>query len=609
MKRLLLTVLLLLSLVFVVATQPQALAQTVDQIVIKLRPGAAAPPGAIPVDGLKDVYTLPVGVGVRADEALKRAEASHGVEYAHPDYVIRVDPIVSKAPPDLAILINTNDPFAPQQYSLSRMAVNPAWDITRGDGVTVAIVDSGIDCRHPDILSQCVIGRDFVNNDDDPADDHGHGTHVAGIVGAVGDNNLGIVGVAHRARLMPVKALGAGGSGRHSEIAAGITWATDWGAKVINLSLGAPFGSATLENAINYAWGKGVVVVCAAGNDGSATDHYPAAYKNCISVAATNSADQRAPFSNYAASVDVAAPGVSILSTTRGSYQAWDGTSMAAPNVAGVVALIRAAHPTWSNTQVRAALESTADPIRADRLTVGRVNAFRAVQSTNPQPLPTATPQPALCTSPDPAICLEVAINYYRGVLGEGLLSPYNNRLELRQAADYHNRWMRDHNAFCHECPGEPSLYKRLVSAGYEPRWWSEVIAKQYRTPADAVQGWLSSPGHRAILLDANLKDMGCAVLPGTAGPWYTCDFGVSNILPRPTPTATLTGIPWPGPTSQPFPTRTPTSLPTSAPSVTPAPRKGFIIRIAPNADGRGYAEASRLCGMGYAGVVCEDAP
>ena len=196
-------------------------------------------------------------------------------------------------------------------------------------------------------------GHDFVNNDADPADDNGHGTEVAGIAAARGDNQFGIAGVDWKASILPVKVLGADGSGTDANIAAGITWAADNGASVINLSLGGPGQSAVLQSAIDYALSKDAVVVAAAGNEASSQAQYPAAASGVVAVSATDWGGNLAWFSSYGHWVDLAAPGTSLMTTGGDSiYARVSGSSFAAPLVAGVAALVRSVHPTWTQAEV-----------------------------------------------------------------------------------------------------------------------------------------------------------------------------------------------------------------------------------------------------------------
>jgi hypothetical protein len=240
----------------------------------------------------------------------------------------------------------------------------------RGDGVNVAIVDTGIDYNHPDLDGNYVGGADFVNNDSDPMDDHGHGTHVAGTVAAE-DDNLGVVGVAPKALLYGVKVLSNTGSGSWSNIIAGIQWAVDNGIQVTNNSYGgSAYPGTIVQSAFDNSYAQGVLHVAAAGNSGACppsgdTVGYPAKFASVIAVAATSSTDARACFSSTGPAVEIAAPGSSINSTRRGGgYTSMSGTSMASPHVAGVAALVIAASE-MTNVQVRQRLVETADDLGA----------------------------------------------------------------------------------------------------------------------------------------------------------------------------------------------------------------------------------------------------
>lgn len=186
------------------------------------------------------------------------------------------------------------DPRWSTQWGPRKVRAPRAWDYTTGSNATIiAVIDTGVDPRQPDLRGRVIPGWDFHNNDANPMDDYGHGTAVAGVAAAAGNDGVGIAGMCWKCRIMPVKVLGSNGSGYHSNIAAGIIWAADHGADVINLSLASGNNTATLSAAVQYARGVGAVVVAAAGNNGSTTRLYPAAYSGVVSVAATTSSDTR----------------------------------------------------------------------------------------------------------------------------------------------------------------------------------------------------------------------------------------------------------------------------------------------------------------------------
>src|SRR6267142_1623630 len=233
-----------------------------------------------------------------------------------------------------------------------------------GANTIVAVLDSGITAAHPEFAGRILPGYDFVFNDNDPADDFGHGTAVAGTIVAAGNNGLGVAGVAYGCTVLPVKVMDAWGSASHSTIAQGIEYAVQHGARIINLSLGGDWPSSTLQNAINYAWSNNVVVVAAAGNNGSTVPQYPAACEHVLAVSATTPDDSRASFSTYGNFVTLSAPGVSVWTTQRdlaNPYGPWSGTSFSSPIVAGVAALVTSVNPSLSNTQIIDILKQTVD--------------------------------------------------------------------------------------------------------------------------------------------------------------------------------------------------------------------------------------------------------
>lgn len=300
------------------------------------------------------------------------------VEYAEPDATAHA-------------FASTNDPYFTNgsQWYLSKIQAPSAWDLNTGaPSVVVAVLDTGVRASHPDLAGKVLAGRDFADSDSDPTDENGHGTAVAGLIGAASGNGTGMASVAWKTSILPVRVLGKDGSGSHSDIADGIVWATDQGADVINLSLGGTGSSVTLQNAVNYAWSKGVVIVAAAGNNGDSVPCYPGACTNVVAVSATDSSDIRTSWSNYGSYIDIAAPGSNILTLSgTSSYGAMDGTSFSSPLTAGVVALMRAANPALSNANIVNALLTNADDLGASGkdhdFGYGRINARRAVAAVS----------------------------------------------------------------------------------------------------------------------------------------------------------------------------------------------------------------------------------
>jgi thermitase len=318
------------------------------------------------------------------ERALAAYRAQRGVRYVEPDYVARLS-------------FTPNDPVFSSQWGMSKIQAPGAWDVTRGSPLRyVAIVDCGIYEQgsttygpgHDDINGKVVKRVDFVNESELPDDFCNHGTHVAGIAAANTNNGLGVAGVGFDTRLLNVKACNWLGYCLTSDVTSGIYWAADNGAHVVNLSLSGPGPcTTTYQDAINYAWARNLIIVAAAGNDGSSSPSTPASCNNVLAVAATDQSDLRAYFSNYGSWVDVAAPGTSIWSTDFvGGYVTKSGTSMATPHVAGLAALVWAANPSLSNQGVVDRIKSTADriPGTGTYWEAGRINAASAVRSQPP---------------------------------------------------------------------------------------------------------------------------------------------------------------------------------------------------------------------------------
>ena len=383
--------------------------------------------------------------GTSVPDAIASYQKNPLVEYAEPDYKISLDPTLkSQASDESAVQITSvqspNDPKYSLLWALHNGGQAPfggksgadidapdAWGVTTGsNSVVVAVVDTGVDYTHPDLSANIwtnpneipdngidddgngyvddVRGWNFVAKTNNPMDDNGHGTHVSGTIGAVGNNNVGITGVDWNVKIMPLKFLDSTGDGYVSDAVSAILYANKKSVPVISCSWGGNGYTQALKDAIDAS---SAVVVCAAGNSKVNTDltpSYPASYTspNIISVAATDYNDNLASFSNYGAtSVDLAAPGVGIASTYPNSqYYYMSGTSMATPHVSGVAALIKAANPSFSSSQIKSMILSSVDPLSGlsgKTVTGGRLDAYKALgssQNSNPVPAPTTSPAP-----------------------------------------------------------------------------------------------------------------------------------------------------------------------------------------------------------------------
>ena len=308
----------------------------------------------------------------------------------------------------------SDDPLRPEQWALDTLGAERAWNISRGAGQVVAVIDSGVDGTHPDLAGQVLSGIDYVASGGNGwSDACGHGTHVAGIVAASAGNGLGVEGLAPDARILPVRVLDDDCGGWDYNIAAGVIWAAEHGAGVINLSLGGPDGEDAVRASVSYAVARGSVVIAAVGNErasGNAVS-YPAGFAlpGELGVAATTRSGVSAPYSNTGSYVSLAAPGDGILSTFRGAYSNLSGTSMATPYVSGTVALLRSAIPTLQPVSVVQALTRTARDLevtgRDDATGAGLIDPVAALCLLGRcPPTPTATPtgNPALTPTPTP---------------------------------------------------------------------------------------------------------------------------------------------------------------------------------------------------------------
>ena len=404
---------------------PAAASAAEGQIIVKYASGADAQDRADARDDADVVSgaSLPLDRtqlvtperGTSVARAVGRLERSRDVVYAEPDarrsaFATANDPLFANQ----WALRNTGQRFlSPSGWATGTAGddidVVPAWDIATEATPTVAVVDSGVDPQHPDLKGNILSGGfDFVGNDTDPTDQNGHGTHVAGTIGAEGNNGIGVTGVAWNAHILPVRVLDSNGSGSVSDVVKGYQYAASH-ADIVNVSLGGAEPSQAEYDAIRTA--SNTLFVVAAGNSGAnadTTDSYPCGYDlaNVVCVAATGANDELASFSNYGPrSVDIAAPGVGILSTYptwKGGYGWLSGTSMATPEVSGAAALVLGQNSALTPWQIREKLLAGADPVPALEGKVasgGRLDVFNAMQAAAP-PADTAPVSAAVAPAP-----------------------------------------------------------------------------------------------------------------------------------------------------------------------------------------------------------------
>ncbi|GAB4438436.1 MAG: S8 family peptidase [Chloroflexi bacterium OHK40] len=417
-------ILLLLATFGPLATPASAASIYADQTIIpgellvRLRPGqslagalgphlaAMGVRAAEPLPATEGLFRLTLPRGTSPTIAAARLAAAPGVAYAEPNR--------------RRVLLRTpNDEVFEQQWGLRAILAEPAWDITTGAPIVVAVLDTGVDASHPDLEGKVLPGYNVFSGGADAGDDNGHGTAVAGLIAARSDNGSGIAGICWECRILPVKVLSARGSGDDAGVAAGIRWAADNGARVINLSLGGEGESQLLREAVDYATSKGIVVVAASGNERESGNpvSYPAAYPNVMAVGATGNGDTITGFSNTGDYLDIAAPGVGLWTTLPGGqYGPPNGTSFSSPYVAGAAALVLSLRPDLGWYDVACVLQASADdkgiPGKDDEYGWGRLNLLRALQLAPsyagcpldaPPPAPVPQPQPAPVAAPGAA--------------------------------------------------------------------------------------------------------------------------------------------------------------------------------------------------------------
>jgi serine protease len=357
---------------------------------------------------INQLYVVEFNPSISPEQAAAALTQDPSVEYAEPNFIAGI----TANPVDVPARLAPNDPYYRYQWNFEALQMPTAWDMSTGQNVTVAVVDTGIDFAASDLANtKRLPGYDFANSDGDATDDQGHGTHVAGTIAQTTNNGLGAAGVAFNATLLPVKVLGSNGQGSYETIIQGIIYAVDQGASIINMSLAGRSGSQALEETINYAYQRNVVVVAAAGNSNGAVE-YPAAYNNIIAVGAVQFDKTRAPYSDYGPQIDLMAPGGNtkvdqnndgygdgILQQTFKSsgggysYRFFEGTSMAAPHVAAIAGLMKSLRPEATVDEIKNAMMQTAVNIgSSEQFGAGLLQAAGALNAIGGQPPVTDTP-------------------------------------------------------------------------------------------------------------------------------------------------------------------------------------------------------------------------
>lgn len=558
-------VLFLTLLSFLLFLPPAARAQEVTapeylpgELILGLEPGRAASALALPAGvNLKSGYArlerinaalLQVPIG-QEESYLHQLERLPGVRFVERNGIVRADLI-------------PNDSRWGDQYGPSHVQAPAAWDVTTGSSsVTLAIVDSGIDPNHPEFAGRLLPGYDFLDRDPIPQDDCGHGTHVAGIAAATGNNAQGIAGIAWEVRILPIRVLGEDCAGSFVSVAEGILGAVERGAKVINLSLGSGLSSHLLESATFYAYTHGAALIAAAGNNGGPV-LYPARYSWVLAVGATDSNDNRTSYSAYGSELDLMAPGEDILSTLplyshffyhtffgkQTAYDTLSGTSMAAPHVAGAAALLAGFPQFDTPDKIYQALTQTARdlqlPGRDDYTGYGLLQIYNAL-TTPLAPLPTPTPvtPPVLAYDAlDSPGCANLVSYAWRDTSGgtQLVISPGGNEgfasLALPFAfpfggASYTTLYVNSNGLLAFDNPGYTGYQNYMADNAIIPSFSpaSTGRAREFIAPfwddltlSDGGSAWykvLGSPPNREVVIEyrnAKRFEVGQGVVPGT---------------------------------------------------------------------------------------------
>ena len=350
-----------------------------DQVIVKFKEGAqpdiaAADTAAVSQNGRTTTAALEVPPGKTAEAFMAELKARGDVEFVEPDY--RIELAYTPNDPDFSVL----------QYHHERIETAAAWDQTRGSAdVVVAVIDDGMDVAHPELAKQFVAPYDALSKQAGTISPNLHGTHVAGLIAGSADNGLWGAGVAPHTKILPIDVFDDGGYAYTSDLIHGIEHAMAANVDIINMSLGSYYYSEAMDQVIQKAHKQGIVIVAAAGNEGTRNAHYPSSLANVISVGAVTNNDTSSLFSNKGPTIDVTAPGTAVYSSLPNNlFGPLSGTSMAAPIVSGVAALIKADQPTLTNKEIEARIFSSSDDIgkigRDDVYGHGRVNARKALE-------------------------------------------------------------------------------------------------------------------------------------------------------------------------------------------------------------------------------------
>ncbi len=349
-----------------------------------------------------NVDSIQIPASLSLPEAIAHYQNLPGVEYVEPNFVATT-------------LLTPNDPLFGNQWNLQKISAEEAYDISQGGSVVVAVVDTGVDASHPDLVGLVIAGYNTISENSNSQDDHGHGTLVAGTVTAQTNNGKGIASVAYRSSILPIKVLGSDGTGTYDNVSEGIIYAADNKARIINLSLGGSSDSHTLKKAVDYALNKGSILVAAAGNGGNDTPIYPASYPGVLAVSASDQKDNLASFSSYGSNTFVAAPGVAITSTAIGNnYSQASGTSLSAPHLSGLLAIALSTNPELTNSQVIEYIKSNTEKVGPYSYNedgwnpyfgYGRISSgktLKAIKEKEESIEPTPSPSPIATESPKP---------------------------------------------------------------------------------------------------------------------------------------------------------------------------------------------------------------